>query len=232
MTCRSFCLMLTVALLIPAVHTPTPACGPGPQMPACTPPSVTGYPSAILPPAPAQPQVYYVPQPAPLAAPYVTPGASTWTLSVAGGKLHVLTNDGMRATCEQLTLLVSGVEPALATVAEIQIRIALGKDCKDADCLQATADRVTRSGADGALLTLEGNAKLLFVRKGKKVDVSADRVSVNLATGQVVSDLAPQPVPTVQPCSGPACPSTPAPVLNSTGTNAVGDSSWRVGYSR
>ena len=35
----------------------------------------------------------------------------------------------------------------------------------------------------------EGNAKLVYSRKGKKIDVATDLLQVNLSTGQVISEL-------------------------------------------
>jgi hypothetical protein len=113
--------------------------------------------------------------------------------------------------CEKLTILVGGVEPAEVSIADKLIKIASGKDVKDGDFLLATAQKVTRTATDGAQLVLEGNAKLVFVRKNKKIEVSTDLLSVNLSTGQVLSEMdAPKPVAPVQDRTAPI-PGTTAP---------------------
>jgi hypothetical protein len=98
-------------------------------------------------------------------------------------------------------------------VAEKLIKITSGKDVKDGDLLQATAQKVTRSGPEGATLVLEGNAKLVYSRQGKKIDVSTDLLSVSLLTGQVISELnAPKAVTPIPP---PGC-TTSAPLPSVT----------------
>src|SRR5207247_3764802 len=103
-----------------------------------------------------------------------------------------------------------GVDPAEVSVAGKLIRIASGKDVKEGSFLQASAEKVTRTATDGAQLVLEGNAKLLYVRKSKKIEVSTDLLSVNLSTGQVLSEMDAPKLRT--PCCG-STPSTPAPVV-------------------
>ncbi len=184
-------------------------------------------------PAP-QPQVYYYP--APGQQPVPPPSVPIWNLSVLDGKLQLQTVEGARSICERLTVLVSGVDPVEATVAGQRIQIAGGKDTVGSTFLQASADRVTRTGAEGAVVSLEGNAKLVYARNGKKADISADRIAVNLATGQITSEMdVPQQVtpiipPPVQPVG--TCPSTPAVLTPLTSAppspgGAVGDSSIR-----
>lgn len=63
--------------------------------------------------------------------------------------------------------------------------------------LQASADRVTRTGAN---LTLAGHVQLRYERQGRRAEIVADRVVVDLATGHVETDL-----------SGGASVTTPAP---------------------
>lgn len=148
--------------------------------------------------------------PPPPQAPYQSTGNATWTLTPAGEKLLVETNEGMKAQCELLTILVSGVEPAEAAVMGKQISITGGKDEARDYLLRGTGDRLTRSGVDGALLTLDGHAKLLYVRQGKRAEVSADHISVNLASGQVVSEMGwPQ---VITPVDSPSVPCRPYPV--------------------
>jgi hypothetical protein len=129
-----------------------------------------------------------------------------------GGKLHLQTAEGTRSICDHLTILVGGVEPAEATVVDKRIQIVGGKDSKGSTILQATAERVIRSGAEGALMTLEGNAKLVYARNGHKADVCAERISVNLVTGQIVAEMdAPRSVTPIQPAGSSYPVSPPAP---------------------
>jgi hypothetical protein len=174
------------------------ACSPGaPQGPAYA-------------PAPQAPQVYYQPQPyaspQPLAYYVASPVASDWHLSVAGAKLQLDAADGMRSTCEGLTILVPGAPPAAVAVSGREIRVTSGAE--GADHLTATALRVTRGGPAGALVTLEGSAHLVCVRQGKRAEITAERIAVNLATGQIQSEMGPAAVP--QP---PAPSPAPPPVV-------------------
>ena len=148
--------------------------------------------------------------------PFVATGNSSWTFSVIEGKLLIQTNDGMQSRCERMTLLVNGADPAEVSVSGTQLKVVSGTDCINGTFLQANADRVTRTGVDGALLTFKGNAKLVFARQGKKADVSADRVSLNLATGQITCDMGTQPVYPPAPGSNIPCPVTP---VTSTGSS-------------
>ena len=65
--------------------------------------------------------------------------------------------------------------------------------------LHASAQTVKRIGDEGATLVLEGDAKLVYVRGGKKIEVSTDLLSVNLLTGQVISELELKPVTPILP---------------------------------
>jgi hypothetical protein len=182
------------------------ACGPygSPICPAGT-PSLIQSPGVYYyePGTNAQGQTYYTPR----YAPAQVPGTS---LSIVNGKLHLLGMDGSKMTCEKFTILVSGVEPAEVSIADKQIKITSGKDVKDGDSLQATAQKVTRVGAEGATLLLEGGAKLVYVRKGKKLEAAAEGISLNLATGQVVSEMG--AMPAAQDCVRPPVPTAPLPL--------------------
>jgi len=234
------CFLLSAALLF-AAATAWP-CGPdAPRLPSLPPqPTQSAWSSA-----PCQAATYPTtpPQPAALApapsSPYSSAGTATWTLTVVGESLLVETNEGMKAGCDKLSIFVTGAAPAEATVAGKQIRVASGKEGEGSDSLRGTANCVTRSGVDGALLTLEGNAKLVYVRQGKKAEVSADRVSVNLASGQVVGEMGSSQM--VTPVSGPAtpCPSTTGvpcvPATRSTPGKPLDQSVWTestMGLSR
>jgi hypothetical protein len=141
------------------------------------------------------------------------------------GKLHLQTVDGMRSLCEQMKILINGCEPIAVTVSGKHIRMRSGTDGAASPIFfEATSQRVTRAGPDGATVVLDGDAHVVYARKGKKIDVSADRISVNLVTGQLVIETEPTPPITVQPCctTGSATvPPTasckpPAPALTTT----------------
>src|SRR5439155_26371420 len=108
------------------------------------------------------------------------------------------------STCETMTVLVNATEPTKGAVSDNVIRLTSGTDAPG--CLvflQASAQKVTRIGPDGATLVLQGTAKLVYVHRGKKIDLSSDQISVNLTTGQLIIETEPpQPVPQpyVQPC--------------------------------
>jgi hypothetical protein len=68
------------------------------------------------------------------------------------------------------------------SVANNLIKISSGKDVKEGSFLQASAEKITRTATDGAQLLLEGTAKLLYVRGGKKIEVNTDLLSLNLLT--------------------------------------------------
>src|SRR5262249_59345926 len=97
---------------------------------------------------------------------------------------------------------------------------ARGRKCclKDSpqDSLAGSALRVSRTGPKGCILTLEGEATLTLIRQGKKAELTADRISVNLVTGQVEGQIGhpPQnpPVPPVTPCTSQPVAPTAMPV--------------------
>jgi hypothetical protein len=51
----------------------------------------------------------------------------------------------------------------------------------------------------------------VYARKGKKIDVSTERISVNLVTGQLVIDTEPTPQVLVQPCCTTGSTTLPLP---------------------
>jgi hypothetical protein len=176
----------------------------------------TAYPftGSWLPPQQPQPYGYYY-------APQLSPGAPSWILSAEGNKLQVQSADGSRATCESLTIQVSGAEPVEVSVDGKQLSVrSVAAAGGSQDSLKGSADRVVRSGPDGAAVTLEGNAKLVIVRRGTRAELVSHRISVNLASGHVEAEITGQPVPTtpapstsypVTPCSPPLPPAvTPA----------------------
>lgn len=183
--------------------------GPGiPPGPPATPPVPVPPPGLPQP----QPHAYTVPPAPPSCGP-------VWNLSVVEGKLHLQTSESMRSTCEKLTILANGAEPVAVAVVDNLIRLTAGKDeCETCAFLQATASSVSRTGPDGATLILKGDVRLVYVRKGKKIDVSAELLSLNLTTGQIISEMdAPKlvvplypPVQPVQPVTN-TCPPPVSP---------------------
>src|SRR5205823_1265105 len=112
------------------------------------------------------------------------------------------------------TITVPGAEPVYVSAEDKRVHLSglIARCDTAADTLRASADRVTRSGPEGMTLTLEGNASLMLVRKGKKADLVAERISVNLTTNRVESELpgCTPPPKTTSPMVTP-CPLSPAP---------------------
>jgi hypothetical protein len=163
---------------------------------------------ANLPPGAALPGEQ--PPSSPLAAPASsTPG---WHLSNAEGKILLQTADGLSSCCEKMTL--QSIEPAEVSVADNLIKITCGKDVKEGDFLRAVARKVSRTGAEGSTLVLQGNAKLEFIRKGKKFEAAAEVITVNLVTGQVVTEMGEMPAPADcgRTNSTQSCPAMSGPV--------------------
>jgi len=108
------------------------------------------------------------------------------------GKVQVQTSEGVIGWVDKLTLPVGGSELVQVTVNGAQLHVVYGEGREeDRSTVSGSADRVTR-GNDGPTLVLEGNASLQCHRKGMKAESSADRITVNLTTGQIVSDVGPQ----------------------------------------
>jgi hypothetical protein len=225
MTCRSSYALLLAALLLSVGV--AAACGPyqpsnSPAAPQAT-QSPWGTPAQPPPPCQSTSPLPPLPQNATsigypsCSAQSVLSPASTgpgWVLSVTDGKLHLQTAEGTCSTCEKLTMLVTGIAPITVAVSDKLIRLGSGKEeGRSSDFLQASAQKVSRTGPNGATLVLEGNARLLYVRNGRRIDVSTELLSVNLSSGQVISEMNPaKPARPTQPncCKGSApLPCTP-----------------------
>jgi hypothetical protein len=144
------------------------------------------------------------------------------TVEEGGAKVQVQTTDGMRATCEGLTIHVNGVDPLRVSILGKQIQAHCGaQEClagNNCDAIQLSANRVSRSGPDGAILTLEGNAKLLCIRKGRRAEVAAEWICLHLVTGHIDCEMGQQQsAPMVVPC-GVSVPCTPP--ISSTGSSS------------
>jgi hypothetical protein len=102
--------------------------------------------------------------------------------------LHVVTEDGsdclevrgpeMQLTCEHITLKVAGQKPLRATTAGKQV-------CISSPCVKAKADSVSlATGVDH--LVLEGHVRLEYhLDSGDHAEVTAGRVDIHLADGQM-----------------------------------------------
>lgn len=209
MSCTSLRAFTLLTMLVTAAGLSVMACEPYRSSTGCPTAGSTTPPGICLPcpmPAPA----YYATPPMVPTQVYYPYAGNTWTLTAADAKIHVQTSEGMRSTCEKLSFLINGSDSVNVSLAGKQVRITSGKDVKNADTLDGTADRVVRSTTDGGFLTLEGNAKFFCSRHGKKMEATADRISINLTTGQIVSEMGPQlPVPQLQPVYTPECPVLP-----------------------
>jgi hypothetical protein len=132
---------------------------------------------------------------------------SSWVMSVVRegdqSLLHIKTNDGMVATCKSLTIPVAGYICVAVTVGDNQVRLK-NLDGPEPKSLTASANCVVRSGPCGAVLTLEGQARLSVAGRGCTAEVVAERIVFNLMTGHVEAELMlqrPPEVPQVTPCS-------------------------------
>jgi hypothetical protein len=129
-----------------------------------------------------------------------------WRIVQEDGKAQIEIRDcaGLRVTSPCLAFRVGPAGP-LYRVDELggQVQIRAGSQPCKAACWPetpevktlrvvpsifsfcATADRVTRGGPDGGVLTLEGNARLSSSGEGRFAEIGAERIVVNLLTGQM-----------------------------------------------
>jgi hypothetical protein len=138
-----------------------------------------------------------------------------WKLS-AHGKALALEIGEMGATCEALSLPVIACNaPSVVqvTAADNRVNLRLSEIRSEGPAVrfEASAERVTRTKRHGTAFTLEGNAKLLLVVGDRQARVSTDRITVDLATGRIESDLnAHSPQPSAPP---PPTPSVSLPPI-------------------
>jgi hypothetical protein len=130
---------------------------------------------------------------------------SGWALSASQGKVMIQSADGAQGMCDSLTIPVARVG-MLRVTADAQVYICSADECSKVPggtgkaTFRLSGNVVTRNGPTG--LTAEGSAKLTWDRNGKRAEVSADRITVDLATGHVETDLVPAPeVPQLPPCA-------------------------------
>jgi hypothetical protein len=116
---------------------------------------------------------------------------------------------------------VSGAQPVEVSVVGQAVQVTSGEKGQEGGSLKATAERLTRSGPGGAILHLEGNATVCYVRNGKRAEVSGHTVTVNLVTGRVEVEMdSPQPTP----------PSSPPPTTKLPESSR--NYSWHIGFTR
>jgi hypothetical protein len=225
--------------LPPYVSTPRPSdplCNSAPQCPL-TPPAPQPTPSLQTTPVmspgcgstgvwscPPMPSVQYTPVTQYVATPCAvppppmpaSPAPAPWQLRVVEVNhqprlMMQWTGDNeTRASCEEMTVHI-GPEPLKVCVADKQIHVS-------GNFIKGSADTITRNTADGSLL-MEGHVKVHYGKEGKKVEVAAEEVVVNMTEGRVeVRGLARAAFPTglSAPKEGqitptpPACPACPA----------------------
>jgi hypothetical protein len=146
--------------------------------------------------------------------------AASWTFQAVdeSGKtrLQIQSGAGMQGTLSDLAFRAPDGTSVTVTVADKQVQV-------QGAGLQARADRLTRSGTNGTVLTFEGNVKLRYEKKERHAEVVAERAVVNLAAGQVeisiggakVAPPLPEPVPPV--CPTPSYGTTIAPPAQTKG---------------
>jgi hypothetical protein len=115
--------------------------------------------------------------------PGTTP-AVTWkfTTTREGGesRLQMQAGEGAMATCESITLRMAGTPVTLTTDGrKVRVQSGPGKRGR----LQASADRVSVSGASGEMLTLTGSVQVRFESQGQCAQIiKGARVVLNLST--------------------------------------------------
>lgn len=184
---------------------PLPASSRGIPTPTPLPPDTPAPPAEVPLPTPSAPTPppKATPKPAPTPTVPAGPGVN-WAVSVLEGKVQVHVGDSVLGWADKLMLPVNGVEPIQVMVLGSQLRILCGEGGEAERCrITGAADRLTR-GSDGTTLILEGKASLQCSRKGMKAEASGGKITVNLATGQIVSEVGGQ-------ATKPSTPVTHAP---------------------
>jgi hypothetical protein len=147
---------------------------------------------------------------------------STWTMTVLreGNQslLHIQAGGG-EGICEAITLPLNGSLSVTLTANESQVLIKSNNNARQmlfGINVTGIADRVSRSGSGGLILTLEGHVHLKCTDTRGSIEVATDRIVLNLVTGHVEVELTPEPIvnPVVPCCttSG-ACQMSPPPVV-------------------
>jgi hypothetical protein len=114
--------------------------------------------------------------------------AVTWEFTTTRGggeaRLQVQTGQGATATCESMTFKTAGGTPITLTADGQKVRVQSGPG-GHALRIYASADRVTRGGACGEMITLQGHARAQFELKGQGGQITGERVTLNLGTGSI-----------------------------------------------
>jgi hypothetical protein len=215
---------------------PMPGCGsswcpaqtfPNPQPPqVATPMSCPALPQGVappcdVPPPPLPPQAaQYRPvsgvstvtgTACTILAPLPPQSVSPWLLRVVELNHHsrlMMQFDGdkdtPRVSCEEMVLHV-GPEPLTVSVEGKQVHLS-------GNFIKGSADTIGRNAANGNLV-MEGHVKLNYGKEGKKVEVTADQVVVNITEGRVeVSGLGRAAwTPLTTPKQGEVRPTTTTP---------------------
>jgi hypothetical protein len=158
----------------------------------------------------------------------IQPGC-TFSVTTENGpaQLLVVGNDGLRSSCDKMTLLINGTAPLMIRIEGKQVLVHNDTDVK------GSADRVSRGGTDGSILTLEGKAQVRCWRNGRQAEMSGERIVVNLLTGHVEAEMgSPQPATTPLPPPAPITPVTPVNSTSATGTSVQPFYYWGGSFFR
>jgi hypothetical protein len=161
-----------------------------------------------MPPAPPTPEVCYaVPQPTPAAQPCQScplaciPTCAYVPMSSVAAPMPCLTSlmpcqpqNQLQPTCQvgavaedrkALEIKISGSDPLKLTAVGSQIQATNS-------CLQARADAISRSGPAGCFV-FEGHVQIRYTKEDQRVEMTAERVLVNVADGHMEIEAAPSP---------------------------------------
>jgi hypothetical protein len=133
----------------------------------------------------AQPQQTLLPVDRPPSPTLTTSGpAVSWEFRAAGRgeeETLVLRTGSVSATCASLTFRGEG--------GQVTVTPGDGSVHLEGAGLEASADRVTRTGANGATLELTGKARLKWDGQGRHAEGAGDRIVVDLAARRVEINL-------------------------------------------
>jgi hypothetical protein len=127
------------------------------------------------------------------------PPAGNWRLSAAGNVVS-LESGGLAAKGERFAVPVTvcgTIAADLVVTAESGlVKLEVNDQTKDGGSIQlrASASRATLTATPSNVLTLDGDARVTFDVGGKRSQVTAERVTLDLTAGRVQIDVGPPPV--------------------------------------
>jgi hypothetical protein len=177
-----------------AERVPSPAVAPPLACTAAPPACQAAYvpvPAFMLPPQ-VQRQDYTVLPPPPavlecvaLQAPDPSTQPEAFRATVEEGKTKIALQHGGFLRCDNLEITLNAGQGRCTDNDTLKVTVSGDQIQIDHPCLQASADTVTSTGADGCLV-LEGHVQLRYEKDGQQMSVIAgDRVLVDLAVGHV-----------------------------------------------